>query len=81
MTLTISDDLPGNITDVEFADTMLPGAFIGQAVSGTLDRPIPHGDPIRRLQCHRRLNRSTLGAASATFADQTGNYRKSVRTP
>jgi len=78
VTLTISNDLPGNITDVEFADSMLPQGLSGQSVSGTLDQPIPHGGSysITYNVTADAPGTYTLGAASATFADQTGNYQK-----
>jgi hypothetical protein len=78
VSLTISNNLPGNITDVEFADTALPEGLSGQAVSGSLDRPIPSGGSysVTYNVTAEATGTYMLGAASATFADPTGNYQK-----
>ena len=78
VTLTISNNLPGNITDVEFADTALPQGLSGQVISGKLDRPIPPGGSysVTYNVTADATGTFTLGEASATFADPTGNYQK-----
>ena len=43
ITLTIKNNLPGAITDVEVADADLPSGLSGKTVTGKLDKPVPAG--------------------------------------
>jgi hypothetical protein len=76
--LTIRNDLPGTITDVEVADADLPSGLSGQPVSGKLEKPIASGESytVSYDVTADKVGSYTLGTASATFADTTGNYQK-----
>jgi BatD DUF11 like domain len=78
VTLTIKNDLPGTITDVEMADADLPSGLSGQTANGKLDKPITSGQSysITYDVTADKTGTYTLGAATATFADSTGNYQK-----
>jgi hypothetical protein len=78
VTLTIKNDLPGNITDVEIADSALPSGLSGQTITGKVSDPIPAGGSytVSYEVTAENTGTYTLGAATTTFADPTGNYQK-----
>jgi len=78
VTLTIKNDLPGGITDVEISDSALPSGLSGQPVSGKLQTPVPTGGSYSITYEVRADKEGTyvLGPATTTFADPTGNYQK-----
>ncbi len=78
VTLTIKNDLPGSITDVEISDSALPSGLSGQPVSGKLQTPVPTGGSYSITYEVRADKEGTyvLGPATTTFADPTGNYQK-----
>ncbi len=78
VTLTIQNDLPGSITDISVADADIPSGLKGQPVKGKLDKPIASGQSftITYDVTADKTGTYTLGAATATFADSTGNYQK-----
>jgi hypothetical protein len=78
VTLTIQNDLPGSITDVEMSDAALPQGLSGETIKGTVEQPIPSGGnyTVQYEVTADKTGTYTLGAASITFADTTGNYQK-----
>ncbi|MFA5267250.1 MAG: BatD family protein [Methanoregula sp.] len=78
VTLTIRNDLPGSISDVEIADAALPNGLSGQIINGKVDEPIRSGDKYTVSYDVTADKEGTyiLGAAAITFADATGNYQK-----
>lgn len=78
VTLTIRNDLPGNITDVEIADAALPSGLSGQSIAGKVSTPIAAGGSytVTYDVTAEKVGTYTLGAATTTFADPTGNYQK-----
>jgi hypothetical protein len=79
ITLTIKNDLPGSITDIEISDATLPsGLKIDKTISGKVDKPIPSGGSysVSYDVTPDKVGTYTLGAATITFADSTGNYQK-----
>ena len=78
ITLTIRNNLPGSITDVEIADAALPNGLSGQIIAGKVDNPIPNGGSytVSYDVTADKTGSYTLGAAQITFADATGNYQK-----
>lgn len=78
VTLTLKNDLPGNITDVELTDTSLPPGLSGTPVTGKVDQPIPSGGTytVTYDVTADKTGTYTLGVAAITFADATGNYQK-----
>lgn len=76
--LTIRNDLPGTITDVEIADSDLPAGLSGQPLNGKLEKTLASGESytISYDVTADKVGSYTLGTASATFADTTGNYQK-----
>jgi hypothetical protein len=78
VTLTIKNDLPGSITDIEIIDPALPSGLSGETKSGKVDQPIQNGAKytVSYDITAERTGTYTLGAAVATFADSTGNYQK-----
>lgn len=78
VTLEIKNNLPGTITDVEIADADLPSGLSGSPVSGKLENPIGPGESytVTYEVTAVREGTYTLGAASATFADPSGNYQR-----
>lgn len=78
VTLTIKNDLPGSISDVEIIDPALPSGLNGETKSGKVDQPIQNGAKytVTYDLTADRTGTYTLGAAVVTFADSTGNYQK-----
>jgi hypothetical protein len=78
ITLTIKNNLPGSITDIEIADAALPNGLSGEIISGKVDKPIPTGGSytVSYDVTADKTGSYTLGAAQITFADATGNYQK-----
>jgi hypothetical protein len=78
VTLTIRNDLPGSISDVEIADAALPDGLKGEIISGKVDKPITTGSSytVSYDVTADKTGLYTLGAAQITFADATGNYQK-----
>jgi hypothetical protein len=78
ITLTIKNDLPGSITDVEMADAALPAGLSGQTITGKVDGPIASGGKytVSYEVTAEKTGTYTLGEAAITFADATGNYQK-----
>jgi hypothetical protein len=78
VTLTIRNDLPGNITDIEIVDTALPSGLSGQTITGKVSDPIPAGGSytVSYEVTAEKAGTYTLGTATTTFADPTGNYQK-----
>lgn len=78
VTLTITNNLPGSITDIQIADADLPSGLSGKTVTGKLDKPIASGDTytITYEVTADKEGAYTLGTATMTFADSTGNYQK-----
>jgi len=79
VTLTIKNNLPGSITDMEISDATLPsGLIMGQTISGKVDKAIPSGGSytVSYDVTADKVGTYTLGAATITFADSTGNYQK-----
>ena len=78
VTLTIKNDLPGTISDVEVTDADLPSGLSGQTVTGKLDKPVASGQSytVTYDVTPDKTGTYILGAATATFADSTGNYQK-----
>jgi hypothetical protein len=78
VTLTLKNNLPGSITDVEITDAGLPSGLSGTIISGKLDKPIQTGQTysVTYIVTAEKEGTYTLGAATTTFADSTGNYQK-----
>ena len=78
VTLTMNNNLPGSITDVEITDAALPQGLSGQTISGKVTNPIQTGGSysVNYEVTAEKTGTYTLGAATATFADPTGNYQK-----
>jgi hypothetical protein len=78
VTLTIRNDLPGSISDVEIADAALPDGLKGEIISGNVDKPITTGSSytVSYDVTADKTGSYKLGAAQITFADATGNYQK-----
>jgi hypothetical protein len=78
VTLTLKNDLPGSISDVEITDASLPIGLSGKIISGKLDKPIQTGQTysVTYEVTAEKVGTYTLGAATTTFADSTGNYQK-----
>lgn len=78
VTLTIRNDLPGSITDVEIHDAALPSGLSGEIITGKVDNPIASASSysVTYEVTADRTGTYTLGAAQITFADATGNYQK-----
>lgn len=78
VTLTVKNNLPGSITEVEIGDADLPSGLSGKTVTGKLDKPIASGDTytVTYEVTADKVGTYTLGAAGMTFADATGNYQK-----
>jgi hypothetical protein len=76
--ITLRNDLPGTITDIEIADADLPAGLSGQPLNGKLEKTLASGESytISYDVTAEKAGSYTLGAASATFADSTGNYQK-----
>lgn len=76
--LTITNNLPGTITDIEIADADIPSGLSGRVLTGKLDTSIASGEtyPISYEVTADKKGTYTLGAATATFADATGNYQQ-----
>lgn len=78
VTLTVKNDLPGSITDVEISDAALPYGLSGQTIKGKVEQPIPAGGSytVSYDVTADKTGTYTLDAAQITFADATGNYQK-----
>lgn len=78
VTLTVKNNLPGALTDVEIKDAALPSGLSGQTITGKLDKPVPAGGSysVTYDVTAEKVGTYTLGAATITFADPTGNYQK-----
>lgn len=78
VTLTIENNLPGSLTDVEIRDAALPSGLSGQPVTGKVEKPIESGGKytVSYDVTADSTGTYTLGAAQVTFADATGNYQK-----
>jgi len=78
VTLTITNSLPGSLTDVEIRDAALPDGLSGQTITGKVDKPIESGGKytVSYDITADKTGSYTLGAAQITFADATGNYQK-----
>jgi hypothetical protein len=78
VTLTLKNNLPGSITDVEITDANLPPGLSGKIIVGKLDKPLQTGQiySVTYEVTADKVGTYTLGAASSTFADSTGNYQK-----
>ncbi|MCK9579958.1 MAG: hypothetical protein M0Q92_05845 [Methanoregula sp.] len=78
VTLTVKNDLPGSISDVEIDDADVPSGLIGKTVTGKLEKPIASGETytVTYEVTADKVGTYTLGAATMTFADSTGNYQK-----
>ena len=78
VTVTVKNNLPGSITDVEISDSDLPRGLNGKPMGGKLDNPIASGDSytVSYEITADKEGTYTLGAATMTFADPTGNYQK-----
>jgi len=78
VTLTIKNNLPGSISDIEIADSAIPSGLSGETKAGKVDQPIASGGTytISYDVTAEKTGTYTLGAASVTFADATGNYQK-----
>ncbi len=78
VTLTLKNNLPGSITDVEITDAGLPTGLSGKVIVGKLDKPIQNGQTysVTYVVTADKEGTYTLGAATTTFADSTGNYQK-----
>ncbi len=78
VTLTLKNNLPGSITDVEITDANLPPGLSGKIIVGKLDKPLQTGQiySVTYEVTADKVGTYTLGAASTTFADSTGNYQK-----
>jgi hypothetical protein len=78
VTLTITNNLPGSITDVEIRDAALPSGLSGEIISGKVDKPIAPGSSytVSYDVTADKTGSYKLGAAQITFADATGNYQK-----
>jgi hypothetical protein len=76
--LTIKNNLPGPLTDVEITDSALPSGLSGQTITGKLDKSVPAGGSysVAYDVTAEKTGSYTLGAAAITFADPTGNYQK-----
>ncbi len=76
--LSITNDLPGNISDIEITDSTLPRGLSGTPVSGKLNDPVTSGSTFTTGYevTAEKSGTYTLGAAAITFADATGNYQK-----
>lgn len=78
VTLTIINNLPGSITDVEIRDSELPSGLSGEIISEKVDNPIPTGSSytVSYDVTAEKTGMFRLGSAYITFADSTGNYQK-----
>ncbi|NMB79536.1 MAG: hypothetical protein GYA23_10645 [Methanomicrobiales archaeon] len=78
VTLTVKNDLPGSISDVEITDAGIPSGLSGKAVIGKLDKPVAPGGTYTTTYevTAEKTGTYTLGSAVMTFADATGNYQK-----
>ncbi len=78
VTLTITNNLPGSITDVEIRDAALPKGLSGEIISGKVENPIATGSSytVSYEVTADRTGSYPLGAAQITFADATGNYQR-----
>jgi hypothetical protein len=78
VTLTLKNNLPGSITDVEITDANLPPGLSGKIIVGKLDKPLQTGQTysVTYEVTADKVGTYTLGAATTTFADSTGNYQK-----
>jgi hypothetical protein len=78
VTLTLKNNLPGSITDVEITDANLPSGLSGKIIVGKLDKPLQTGQTysVTYEVTADKEGTYTLGAATTTFADSTGNYQK-----
>lgn len=78
VTLTVKNNLPGALNDVEIKDADLPSGLNGQTITGKMDKPIPAGGSysVTYDVTADKVGTYTLGAATITFADPTGNYQK-----
>jgi len=78
ITLTIANNLPGSISDLEISDAALPDGLSGQVIAGKVDKPIASGSTytVSYDVTADKTGTYTLGAAQVTFADATGNYQK-----
>ena len=78
VTLTLKNNLPGSITDVEITDSGLPSGLSGKIIVGKLDKPLQTGQTysVTYEVTADKEGTYTLGAATTTFADSTGNYQK-----
>jgi hypothetical protein len=78
VTLTVKNNLPESITDIEIRDTDLPNGLSGKTITGKLDNPLASGDTytVTYEVTADKEGAYTLGAATMTFADSTGNYQK-----
>jgi hypothetical protein len=78
VTLTLKNNLPGSITDVEITDASLPSGLSGKIIVGKLDKPLQTGQTysVTYEVTADKVGTYTLGAATTTFADSTGNYQK-----
>lgn len=76
--ITLRNDLPGTITDIEIADSDLPAGLSGQPLNGKLEKTLASGESytISYDVTADKIGSYKVGAASATFADATGNYQK-----
>jgi len=78
ITITIKNNLPGSISDIEISDSALPAGLDGQVISGKVDKPIPTGGSysMNYEVTAKKEGSYTLPPVNATFADSTGNYQK-----
>ncbi len=78
VTLTIKNDLPGSITDVEISDAALPSGLSGETIKGKVEQPITTRGSytVSYDVTADKTGTYTLGATAVTFADSTGNYQK-----
>jgi hypothetical protein len=78
VTVTVKNNLPDSISNVEIGDADLPRGLSGKTVTGTLEKPIAPGESytVTYDVTAEKEGTYTLGAATMTFADSTGNYQK-----
>ncbi len=76
--LTITNNLPGSITDIEIADSPLPTGLSGTPATGKIEKPIESGGKftVSYDVTAEKTGTYSIGVAAITFADSTGNYQK-----
>lgn len=78
VSVTITNNLPGTITDIEVADSDVPQGLSGKPMNGKLEKHLTSGQSYTFTYdvTAEKKGSYTLGAVTATFADATGNYQK-----